>query len=201
MLFRSTPVAIDLLLENRIDLALALEPCNEPRLEFQILFTDELVFLVGASHPWAKAGAVVRDEIPAQNYILYNKGSYTFRLVQDYFRREGVALNSLIEVGSMETSKELVKLGLGVSILAPWIAQRELRDGTLVSLPLGRRKLKRNWGILQRAGRPLSLAEETFIKLCRETTEEVVKGEGVKTVPAPAAPAAMPVGSALLKAV
>mgnify|MGYP003348150534 CR=1 FL=1 len=75
-----------------IDLALALEPCNEPRLEFQLLFTDELVFLVGASHPWAKAGAVVRDEIPAQNYILYNKGSYTFRLVQDYFRREGVAL-------------------------------------------------------------------------------------------------------------
>jgi hypothetical protein len=34
-----------------------------------------------------------------------------------------------------------VKLGLGVSILAPWITQKEIEEGSLVALPLGRRKL------------------------------------------------------------
>ena len=185
-----TPVAMELLLQNRIDLALALEPHHEPRLEFHPLFTDELVFLVAPTHPWAQRGAVAREEIPTQSYILYNKGTYTFRLVEEYFRREQVALHSLIEVGSMETSKELVKLGLGVSILAPWIARRELLDGSLVSFPLGRRKLKRNWGILHRTARPLNLAEETFINLCRTTTEELVKCDALATVPAkPAATA------------
>ena len=191
-----TPVAMELLLQNTIDLALALEPHNEPRLEFLPLFTDELVFLVARSHPWATRGAVVREEIPQQNYILYNKGTYTFRLVQEYFQHEHVTLNSLIEVGSMETSKELVKLGLGVSILAPWIAQREIREGTLVSLPLGRRKLKRNWGILHRKARPLNLSEETFIKLCRTTTEELLAtnslglelGKPIAPQPAPVSP-------------
>src|SRR6266850_4973256 len=38
------------LLEHRIDLALSLEPAHESQLEFRLLFTDELYFLVGAQH-------------------------------------------------------------------------------------------------------------------------------------------------------
>ena len=114
---------------------------NEPQLEFHPLFTDELHFIVAALHPWAKAGRVERAEIPRQNYILYNKHSITFRLIEDYFRREKMVLNTVIEVGSMEATKELVKLGIGVSILAPWIAQKEIEEGSLVALPLGRQKI------------------------------------------------------------
>jgi DNA-binding transcriptional LysR family regulator len=84
-------------------------------------------------------------------------------------------LNTIIEFGSMEAIKELVKLGLGVSILAPWIAQKELQEKSLVSLSLGRRKLRRNWGILHWRGRRLSLAEETFVSLCRTVTEELAQ--------------------------
>jgi DNA-binding transcriptional LysR family regulator len=66
----------------------------------------------------------------------------------------------------MEATKELVKLGLGISILAPWIARKEIEEGSLVALPLGRRKLQRRWGILHPRGKRLNLAEETFIGLC-----------------------------------
>ncbi|HLP77749.1 MAG TPA: LysR family transcriptional regulator substrate-binding protein, partial [Candidatus Paceibacterota bacterium] len=141
-------------------------PGNEPQLEFHPLFNDELQFVVGALHPWARAGKVERSEISRQNYILYSKNSFTFRLIEQYFRREEMSLNTVIELGSMEATKELVKLGIGVSILAPWIARKELEDGSLVALPLGRRKLERRWGILHWRGRRLSLAEETFVGLC-----------------------------------
>jgi len=170
-----TPEAIALLRDNRIDMALALEPKNEEKMEFLPLFTDEMVFLMSPAHPWAVAGRVARDEIPRQHYVLYNKNSYTFRVVEEYFRAEDMVLNTVIEFGSMESIKELVKLGLGVSILAPWIAQKELQEKSLVSLPLGRRKLKRTWGILHWRGRRLSLAEETFIGLCRTVTEELAQ--------------------------
>ena len=79
-------------------------------------------------------------------------------------------LHSIIEVGSMEATKELVKLGLGVSILAPWIARKEIEEGSLVALPLGRRKLQRRWGIIHWRGKRLNLAEETFIGLCKSAT-------------------------------
>ena len=161
-----TPELVASLLRHRVDLALGLEPDREPQLEFHLLFTDELHFLVGALHPWARAARVERTEIPRQNYILYGKHSVTFRLVEDYFRREQMVLNTVIELGSMEATKELVKLGLGVSILAPWIARKEIEEGSLVALPLGRRKLERRWGILHWRGKRLNLAEETFIGLC-----------------------------------
>ena len=111
-----------------------------------------------------------RAEIPRQNYILYSKHSITFRLIEDYFRREEMVLNTVIEVGSMEATKELVKLGIGVSILAPWIAQKEIEEGSLVALPLGRKKLPRRWGILHWRGKRLTLAEETFVGLCESAT-------------------------------
>src|SRR5678810_432027 len=96
----------------------------------------------------------------------YNKQSVTFRIVEEYFRGEQMVLNTVIELGSMEAIKELVKLGLGVSVLAPWIARKEIEEGSLVALPLGRRKLQRRWGILHARGKRLNLAEETFIGLC-----------------------------------
>ena len=167
--------AMELLRANRVDLAVAMEPRNEDQFEFHPLFTDELVFLVGAMHPWGQEGHVVRQEIPRESYVLYNKNSYTFRVVKDYFNQEDMVLNTVIELGSMEAIKELVKLGLGVSILAPWIAQKELQEKSLIALPLGRRKLKRNWGILHWRGRRLSLAEETFLDLCKSATANIAK--------------------------
>jgi DNA-binding transcriptional LysR family regulator len=165
-----TPQLITSLLRQRIDLALTLETEREPKLESHRLFTDELQFLVSAMHPWAQEGRAEPSEIPRQNYILYSKSSITFRLIEDYFRRANVVLNTVIEAGSMEATKELVKLGLGVSVLAPWIARQEIEHGSLVALPLGRKKLQRRWGILHWRGRRLSLAEETFIGLCESAT-------------------------------
>ena len=56
-------------------------------------------------------------------------------------------------------------------MLAPWIARAELESGALVSLPLGRAKLRRHWGVAHLKGRRLALAEETFVGLCESVTE------------------------------
>jgi DNA-binding transcriptional LysR family regulator len=168
-----TPENIEALRAHQIDLAVNLEPRKDEPLEFRPMFTDEMEFILSPLHPWAIAGKVSRDEIARQQYIFYGKTSYTFRLIEAYFREEQIVLHSLLELGNMEAIKELVKLGLGVSILAPWTAQKELQDRSLVALPLGRRKLKRRWGVLHWRGRRLSLAEETFIGLCVSVSDRM----------------------------
>jgi DNA-binding transcriptional LysR family regulator len=172
-----TSESIESLGNNKIDLALVLMPTSEAQLEFQPLFSDELCFLVAPLHPWAVEGKVNRADIAKQNYIFYHKTSYTFQMVAEYFREEDIGLNTVIELASMEAIKELVKLGLGVSILAPWIARKELAEKSLVALPIGKRKLKRTWGIAHRRGRRLNIAEETFIRLCRSVTDEISNKE------------------------
>jgi DNA-binding transcriptional LysR family regulator len=159
---------VEALLANRIDIAITLRPQLEEGFEFRPLFSDELCFMVSPQHPWAMNRHVPREEVPKQNFILYNRSSYTARVIDDYFRQERIVLNTCIELGSMEAIKELVKLNLGVSIVAPWIARQEIAAGTLVALSMGRRKLKREWGIIHLQERRLGLPEETFIKIAQD---------------------------------
>jgi len=166
------PRQMELIRSNQVDLVLTLESeANSADLVFRPLFEDELKFLVSPMHPWAAKQRAPAEEIGAESLILYNKNSYTFRLVDDYFRDEGIELKNVIELGSMEAIKELVKIGLGAGVLAPWIAREELARGVLVSVPLGKLKLKRRWGVAFLKGRKLPLAEETFVGLCEAVTE------------------------------
>lgn len=169
-----TPLGLELLRQNRVDLVLALEPPKDEQISFRPLFSDELNFLVSPLHPWAKHHKVIREEIPHQNYILYNKKSYTFELIERYFESESVVLRTFIELGSMDAIKELAKLGLGVSILAPWVARKEIEEKSLIALPLGKRKLKRNWGLFHWKSRRLSLPEETFAGLCQSVSDNLL---------------------------
>ena len=164
---------LDLLRGGHIDLALVIEPPPPALAEFTFvpLFEDELRFLVAPLHPWALAGRAPRGSIEGETLVLYNKSSHTFRLVSEYFREEKIALSNFIELGSMEAIKELVKIGLGAGVIAPWIARAELENGSLVSLPLGSRKLRRRWGVAHLKGRRLALGEETFVGLCLSVTE------------------------------
>jgi LysR family transcriptional regulator, low CO2-responsive transcriptional regulator len=164
---------IDLLRAGHIDLALMIEPPSTVLSEFAFvpLFQDELRFLVAPLHPWAKLGRAPRESIESETLVLYNKTSHTFRLVSEYFRDEKITLSNFIELGSMEAIKELVKIGIGAGVIAPWIARNELENGSLISLPLGHRKLRRRWGVTHLKGRRLALGEETFVGLCASVCE------------------------------
>lgn len=169
---------VELLHNNRIDLAIMLQPDTPGEFDFVPLFCDELRFVTSPVHPWARAGRVSRDTFESETLILYNKSSYTARLVNEYFRDERVTFGHFIELGSMDAIKELVKIGVGIGVLAPWIARTELESGALVDFPLGRRRLRRTWGVAHLRGRRLPLGEETFIGLCRSVTETFGEAPG-----------------------
>ncbi len=158
---------------QRIDVGLMLADAVDDRFETVPIFDDELMFITAPLHPWAQAGQAPRPEVPRQSLIVYRKSSQTFRALDAYFREEDIVLNTVIELGSMEAIKELVKLGLGVGVAAPWTVQRELEEGSLRMIPLGRRKLRRSWAVVHWRGRHLTLAEETFVGLCRSAVENL----------------------------
>jgi LysR family transcriptional regulator, low CO2-responsive transcriptional regulator len=169
-----SPEVSEAVLNNDIDLGLLVRADRRPKLAYHELFDDELGFLVSPLHPWAKAKKAERRELGQQKMVLYRRQSATFRMVERYFVKMRAELPDWIELGSMEAIKELVKLGLGVSIVAPWIARPELAEGSLVWLPLPGSRLTRTWCVAVTASRKLSLAEETFIGLCRQAGGQLV---------------------------
>jgi DNA-binding transcriptional LysR family regulator len=162
-----TPLVTERLLDGSIDLGLIIRPDRKVKLTYHELMTDELGFLVSPLHPWARTGKVDRRQLADQRMVLYSRNSETFRMVEKYFIRSGAPLRDWTELGSMEAIKELVKLGLGVSIIAKWIALPEISQRSLVWLPLPGMKLRRVWCIAAAGGRELTIAEQTFIGLCQ----------------------------------
>lgn len=150
-----------------IDIGFALETRLGADIEYLQLFCDELHVVAAAGHPWSRAGRVDRQQLPKEPFIIYSRGSQTFRLVEDYFREDDITLNVCMELGSIEAIKQLVQRSLGVSALAGWTCREELAAGRLVALPPGRRRLQRNWGVLRRAAARPTLAEETLVKFAR----------------------------------
>jgi LysR family transcriptional regulator, low CO2-responsive transcriptional regulator len=162
------PEMVDLVRQNRVDLVVGVNPNNKSDLQIRPLFKDEMMFAFFPSHPWASARVIPTPEIPAQPFILYQKTSVTYQMIDDYFRRERMVPHTVMEIASIEAIKELVKLDLGVSILAPWTAERELREGTIKMRALGSRPLTRQWVIAHLAAHRLNLVEEAFCRLCKE---------------------------------
>jgi DNA-binding transcriptional LysR family regulator len=157
--------ALDLLAEEEVDLALFVEPTLPANFRFIPLAEDELHFLVHPVHPWTRRGS--DRDVARQNLILPERHSETHMLIDAYFQREGVRIRPFIEIGSEEAIKQFVRLDLGVGLLPKWIAAAEIEQGSLKSLPLGRRHLRRRWGIIHSASRELTFPETVLINLCR----------------------------------
>ena len=152
--------------EGNIDLGLLIRAEKDKQLAFHELFTDDLGLLVSSFHPFAKQKQIDRHQLTDQHFVLYTRTSATFRAIERHLLRLQTPLRSFTELGSMEAIKELVKLGLGITIAAPWIAAPEIVQGSLVWLKMPGPPLRRNWSIACRAGRRLLIAEQTFLGPC-----------------------------------
>lgn len=165
-----TPRAIDLLRSNKVDLALGVAPETTTGLDLRPIFRDELMFVFSSAHPWSDGRPISRDEIRSQQFIVYQRASVTAELIDEHFRQLEIVPNALMEVDSIGAITELLKLNLGVSVLAPWTVENELTRKVLKMRPLGAKPLRRQWAVMSLSTRRMTLAEENFCRLCRNQT-------------------------------
>lgn len=162
--------AIRLVDEGRVDLAICVKAELPATLKWHQLFTDTLQFYVSPMHPWAGMKRLGRKDLAGQPIIVYDRSAITSRLILAALKKVGVPPVDLLSLGSMEAIKEMVKVGLGAGVLAPWVTARETEAGSLVSVPFQGVPMRRDWGVISYEGQPLSFMAETFLGLCREVT-------------------------------
>jgi LysR family transcriptional regulator, low CO2-responsive transcriptional regulator len=164
----SAPELIRLVQEAKVDVAITVTLEEPSGVSVRQLFRDELMLVFAPTHPWAKSAPISAEELRKQPLILFPKSSTTRRLLENHFERLEITPSTIMEIDNAEAIKELVKLNLGVSVLAPWTVDKELARRSLVMRPLGNRALTRNWVMLFLSTHKLSLPEETFCRICRQ---------------------------------
>ncbi len=160
-----TPAITEMLESNEVDVGLGLLPPERDLYAWTTLFVDEIMLMVGHQHEWSTLRRAPRNRLGEATYLIYPRGSLTHALFEEYLLAQGARMRSTIELASLEAIKELVKIGVGVGVLAPWIARTEMANGSIHALPLHPR-IRREWAAFWLKNRPLNLAEETMVGLC-----------------------------------
>jgi DNA-binding transcriptional LysR family regulator len=157
---------LDRLAGSELDLVVGLKPRGRGEDGYRPMFRDRLAFVVSPFHPWASAPSSGELNIGDQQFIVYAKASETHRLVEEWLEQEGGRGKKPLVLGDMQAIKEMAKLGIGVGIVAPWVASRELEDGSLKVVDISGPGMEREWGVFHSPRREPSLVEEAFIGLC-----------------------------------
>jgi LysR family transcriptional regulator, low CO2-responsive transcriptional regulator len=161
-----TTVLLDRLADAELDLVVGLRPRGRSDEGYRPMFHDQLAFVVSPFHPWVKDDEPILPTLADQQFIIYAKATETHRLIDEWLEKKGGRGKKPLVLGDMQAIKEMAKLGVGVGVVASWVAAREISDGSLKVVALPEPGIQREWGVFHSAGREPSLVEETFIGLC-----------------------------------
>jgi LysR family transcriptional regulator for metE and metH len=149
---------LDMLLAGKLDLAIMSTPVRDRRLVSRPVFDDELVVVAARDHRFAKQTHVRLSDLRDETLYVYPPKEES-RVLQEVLVPSGHVPARVEEVMLTESIAELVKAGLGVSVLARWAVQPLVDAGSIVIRPLTARGLRREW----RAVMPKDLAGADYI--------------------------------------
>jgi len=156
------------ILDGSLDLGIVAGPLRHPQTVMVPLRGDELVLIVPRGHALAKLRRADVTRLEGQPFVAFDEATPTRRLVERHLQRAGVAVRIAQHLDNVETIKRAVEVGTGVSIVPLCAVTQEVRDGSLVAIPLGENGLDRSVAVIYRKGRVLNSAAEKMIEVLTE---------------------------------
>jgi len=131
------------------------------------LLTDEFVFVTARNHPLAKLHKISLKQIGDVPLILREKGSLQRMIIDECFRRSGLAYRCIMEMEAAEALKRAVTEGLGCSIVSFCSIQTETQIGTLAYARIVKAPMKRTFIAIMHRGKTLSGPMKPFLELLK----------------------------------
>lgn len=145
---------------------------HAPGVELALLFTDELVAVVGVGHPWAGRGVVDAQAIAAATFVLYE--------VYDQDRPEPLPLPlpdgvvpARITTAPMVTQLlvDLVASDGGVTVLPRWVAEQHVSAGDVAMVRMTEQPPVASWYVATRQGERDDVVRSFAVQLGQRAKE------------------------------
>jgi len=130
------------------DLGLITLPVEAADLVSVPVLEEELLLVTYPTHPLAKKKVITPADLSRQHFIVFETGSITRKLVEEFFAQERIKPEIVMETENVEIIKAMVRHGLGISIV-PWqAAAADVRTKQLFCSRISGHPLKRQTGWL-----------------------------------------------------
>ncbi|HXH05519.1 MAG TPA: LysR family transcriptional regulator [Vicinamibacterales bacterium] len=159
----ATPRLVRKLRTGAADLGLLTLPIEEPELETVPVMREELLVVGPPSHPLARQKRIRAQDLVRQRFVLFETGSNSRRVIEEFFLREQIRPQVVMETENVEILKALVRIGMGITIIPYQAVAREVRSGHLFCRRIEGVQLVRQTGwVYPRATRVPRMLEEMF---------------------------------------
>ena len=128
------------------DLGLLTLPINEPDLVTKPVMREELMLVTFPGHPLARKGRIEPQDLVRQPFILFEPGSNTRRVIDQFFLKEEIRPRIVMETENVEIIKAMVRNGLGITVISHQAVERDVREGQLASCRIAGHTLLRETG-------------------------------------------------------
>jgi LysR family transcriptional regulator, hydrogen peroxide-inducible genes activator len=149
--------------DGTLDVIMTFLPLPEAELKSIPLFREPLYLAVAADHPLAQRAQVERVDLEGQDVLTLGPGHQLHDTVVALCEEFGAHLRHDFEGTSLDTLREMVVMGLGVTFLPGLYVRREIEnDPSLKALELHGRSIYRTVGMVWRKS---SARQETYERL------------------------------------
>ncbi|KAB2442624.1 LysR family transcriptional regulator [Bacillus luti] len=107
-----------------------------PQVESIRLYNDPIGLFVPRNHIFLKEEKVTIEHVSKQPLIFFDYGSMDWLMIHRLFSSNDVSPNISLEVDNMETAKNLVIQGMGISFLPEHCVKQELENGELIRVEM-----------------------------------------------------------------
>ncbi|UJR86215.1 Hypothetical protein I5071_82970 [Sandaracinus amylolyticus] len=130
---------------SEVDVALLTTSQVPHGIDQKPLFSDEIVFVVAATHPLAARRALTPDDLRANTMITGLAPAEERRWFMRRVFGRGRPKLRFDRLPLTEAIVDVTRAGLGIAVLSEWIARPHLGRGDLVAMRLASGPLRRGW--------------------------------------------------------
>lgn len=153
---------LDLLANNRIDLAIMGQVPEGQDLAATRFMDNPLVVIAPPGHPLARKRRVTLEQVAAEPFLVRERGSGTRGAMERFFAERGLEIQSSMEMSSNEAIRQAVQAGLGLGVLSLQTLELELTLQRLAVLNVEGFPIMRHWYVVHRADKRLSPVAQAF---------------------------------------
>ncbi|MBW6486573.1 MAG: LysR family transcriptional regulator [Syntrophobacterales bacterium] len=165
---RSSRELVEGILLHRFELAIAAKVPYPKRVAVVPFTRDELILVGSPSSKLLKQDKVTLENLTAESIIFSDARSATKFTMWHEFEIRGLSPTSIIEAGSTEFIKSLVKKGKGYAFIASICVREDINNGTLAAIPLAEGSFNMDICIIHLKGKTLSPAAAAFVSFLQK---------------------------------
>ena len=132
---------------------------------------DRMMAVTAPSHPLASRKSLRVADLAGVDFVAFDDDLRVGREVERYLRRSGVPVNVVMHFDNIQSMKEAVALGTGVSILPVRVLASDIDQRRLAAIPIKDCTLVRPLGIIHLRRKKFNRAAQAFLDLLHEEAD------------------------------